>query len=90
MEVLDILKENRQKKKKAMNSNMLENRVRLEVEELAKKYLEDYSDILTFECSTNSVDALLTMKDKSPLVNKYIIEQLNETLFTISLRPIDI
>ncbi len=90
METLDILKENRKRKKQKTNVGMLESKVKLEIEDLAREYLDEYTDELMFEVGDIALDAVLTMKDKSPLIDKYIITQIDKTLFTISLRPIEI
>lgn len=87
---IDILKQTLSQKNKH-NSNRLErNKARATIEDMCDNYLKSPDDVLTFEVLPNALDSVLSVIEIPPLSTKYDIMQMDETLFQISLKEIDI
>lgn len=87
---IDILKQTLNQKNKH-NSNRLEkNKARAKIESMCDEYLTEPDDVLTFEVLPNAIDSVLSVIEVPPLSIKYDIIQIEETLFQISLKEIDI
>ena len=70
---------------------MLNNQVRLTIEQFGDKYLKNADDILQFEAtSKEALDATLDVLDSDKFKEKYEFSQDSETLFSIRLRLLDI
>lgn len=78
-------------KEKRKSVALLEkSKVRSAIESMCKEYLLDYDDVLTFEALPNALDNTLAVITEPALTSKYEFGQLDQTIFCVSLREIDI
>lgn len=64
---------------------MNKQRVKIAILTLCDKYIQDAGDTLTFESSKNNLQYVVTAINEDPLVTKYNIQQISETLFQACL-----
>ena len=57
---------------------------------LCDEYLLDVGDVLTFEVLPNDLSYAVMVIDEEPLKSKYIINQVDKSMFQASLREIEL
>jgi hypothetical protein len=77
-------------KKKRGSSRLDRNRARATIEEICKEHLRDSGDVLIFEALPAVLDSVVSVIEEPPLSTKYDIMQIDETIFQVSLKEIDI
>lgn len=91
LKIIRALQDNAAKKDTKPTEKLLNNQVRLTIEQLGDKYLKNADDILQFEAtSKEALDATLDVLDSDRFKEKYEFSQDSETLFSIRLRLLDI
>lgn len=91
LKIIRALQDNAVTKDTKPTEKLLNNQVRLTIEQLGDKYLKNADDILQFEAtSKEALDATLDVLDSDKFKEKYEFSQDSETLFSIRLRLLDI
>ena len=91
LKIIRALQDNAVTKDTKPTEKLLNNQVRLTIEQLGDKYLKNADDILQFEAtSKEALDAALDVLDSDKFKEKYEFSQDSETLFSIRLRLLDI
>ena len=91
LKIIRALQDNAVTKDTKPTEKLLNNQVRLTIEQFGDKYLKNADDILQFEAtSKEALDATLDVLDSDKLKEKYEFSQDSETLFSIRLRLLDI
>lgn len=91
LKIIRALQDNAVTKDTKPTEKLLNNQVRLTIEQLGDKYLKNADDILQFEAtSKEALDATLDVLDSDRFKEKYEFSQDSETLFSIRLRLLDI
>lgn len=58
------------------------------IDNLCTKYLKDVEDVFTFEVTGDDVAYAVIVIEEEPLINKFVINQISETLFQARLRRV--
>lgn len=91
LKIIRALQDNAVTKDTKPTEKLLNNQVRLTIEQFGDKYLKNADDILQFEAtSKEALDATLDVLDSDRFKEKYEFSQDSETLFSIRLRLLDI
>lgn len=91
LKIIRALQDNAVTKDTKPTEKLLNNQVRLTIEQLGDKYLQNADDILQFEAtSKEALDATLDVLDSDKFKEKYEFSQDSETLFSIRLRLLNI
>lgn len=91
LKIIRALQDNAVTKDTKPTEKLLNNQVRLTIEQFGDKYLKNADDILQFEAtSKEALDATLDVLDSDKFKEKYEFSQDSETLFSIRLRLLDI
>ena len=91
LKIIRALQDNAVTKDTKPTEKLLNNQVRLTIEQFGDKYLKNADDILQFEAtSKEDLDATLDVLDSDKFKEKYEFSQDSETLFSIRLRLLDI
>lgn len=91
LKIIRALQDNAVTKDTKPTEKLLNNQVRLTIEQLGDKYLKNADDILQFEAtSKEALDATLDVLDSDKFKEKYEFSQDSETLFSIRLRLLNI
>lgn len=90
MELLNYLKERKLKKKIGNNYKLLESKIAESLDNILSEQLSDDIKLHVFEINKKYIDSAIAVIDKPPLSNKYIIVQIDETLFEARLKDITI
>lgn len=90
-ELMDYFK-NKYYKKNVSNSedNMNKTNVKNTISELCEEYLKDVGDVFTFEVLPKDLPYVVAVIDEEPLKSKYVINQINKTLFEAMLKEVEI
>ena len=91
LKIIRAVQDNAVTKDTKPTEKLLNNQVRLTIEQFGDKYLKNADDILQFEAtSKEALDATLDVLDSDKFKEKYEFSQDSETLFSIRLRLLDI
>ena len=90
MEFLDVLKDRKLKRKGVSDRRLKESRIADSIDEMLSSNLTDDIHSMVFEVKPNSVEYVLSVIDKAPLVDKFDIVQIDNVLFNASLKVINI
>ena len=91
LKIIRALQDNAVTKDTKPTEKLLNNQVRLTIEQFGDKYLKNADDILQFEAtSKEALDSTLDVLDSDKFKEKYEFSQDSETLFSIRLRLLDI
>lgn len=90
-ELLDYFKEKYSSSDKNKSKALMEKqRVRTAIEGICEKYLKDADDTLTFEVSSKDLPYAVMVISEDPLISKYEIYQISESMFSAYLKTLDI
>lgn len=87
-EFLDFYKEKKLKKKNSANNKLIESRVAETIDIVLSEKLENNIEYHIFEVKSKILSSVISVIDKSPLVDKYIIVQIDTNLFKAKLKNI--
>ena len=90
MKVFDVLKDTMSKKDTSSTERLERNRVRASIEAMCVDRLKDSNDILTFEALPSAISDVISVLEEPVLAEKYEFAQIDETLFQIKMRELDI
>lgn len=90
-ELLDYFK-NRFKKDEYddYEEQKLKNKVKLDISKTCEDNLSDTEDYVTFEVLPKALPYAVTVIEEEPLKSKYVITQIDKTLFHAVLREVDL
>lgn len=78
-------------RKDTSSSEKLEqNKVKATIEGLCDNYLSDSNDVLVFEALPSAIEDVISIFTTQSLSERYEYTQIEETLFAIKLRELDI
>lgn len=71
------------------NTNLIRQMgIATKIDNLCTKYLRDVEDVFTFEVTGDDVAYAVIVIEEEPLINKFVINQISETLFQARLRRV--
>lgn len=71
------------------NTNLIRQMgIATKIDNLCAKYLKDVEDVFTFEVTGDDVAYAVIVIEEEPLINKFVINQISETLFQARLRRV--
>lgn len=87
--VLELLKKKYSKPKQ--NTDLVRQLgISNKIDSLCTKYLQSAEDVLRFEVLGDDLAYAVIVVDDEPLVNKFVINQISETLFEARLRQVEL
>lgn len=90
-ELLDYFKEKYSSSDKNKSKGLMEKqRVRTAIEGVCEKYLKDTGDTFVFEVSPKDLPYAVMVIAEEPLISKYSIVQISESMFSSQLKTLDI
>lgn len=90
MEIFRALLDTAKKKDSTPMERLETNRVRTTIEELCEEYLTNSDDLFKFEALPSAIDAVLATLEGEKFQEKYEFQQIDETLFVVRLKELDI
>ncbi len=91
LECLQILKSNMRKARENNDDLRIDmQQCKLQLEELCKKYLVKYTDILTYQCEPQYVDSMVLLLSDKDLTSRYDMIQISDTLYKIALKDLEL
>lgn len=71
------------------NTNLIRQMgIATKIDNLCTKYLKEVDDVFTFEVTGDDVAYAVIVIEEEPLINKFVINQISETLFQARLRRV--
>lgn len=71
------------------NTNLIRQMgIATKIDNLCTKYLREVDDVFTFEVTGDDVAYAVIVIEEEPLINKFVINQISETLFQARLRRV--
>lgn len=71
------------------NTNLIRQMgISTKIDNLCTKYLKEVDDVFTFEVTGDDVAYAVIVIEEEPLINKFVINQISETLFQARLRRV--
>ncbi len=71
------------------NTNLIRQMgIATKIDNLCTKYLKEVNDVFTFEVTGDDVAYAVIVIEEEPLINKFVINQISETLFQARLRRV--
>ena len=91
-ELWDYVKNNYLNKqdRSAMKDQMTKSKVKNTLVQLCDQHLTQAGQVFTFEASQADLPYVISVIEEEPLKSKYNIYQVDETLFEVSLKELDI
>lgn len=86
-QIMSLLKKRYSRPKE--NTNLIRQMgIATKIDNLCTKYLKDVEDVFTFEVTGDDVAYAVIVIEEEPLINKFVINQISETLFQARLRRV--
>lgn len=86
-QIMSLLKKRYSRPKE--NTNLIRQMgIATKIDNLCTKYLKEVDDVFTFEVTGDDVAYAVIVIEEEPLINKFVINQISETLFQARLRRV--
>lgn len=89
-ELLEYFSGKFKKNASASEEQMMKTRVKNAISDLCDKHLKDVGAIFIFEVLPNDLPYAVMVIEEEPLKSKYVINQIDKTLFQAELREVEI
>lgn len=88
-EIINLLKK-KYSKPKQNTSLVRQMGIATKIDNMCSRYLQSAEDIFRFEVLGDDLAYAVIVIDEEPLVNKFVINQISETLFEARLRQVQL